>query len=49
MSWSLRKKKEGIFRTVYFVRRIFFDSCSLEARDGFIPPIFHERFDCFSL
>ena len=24
MSWSLRKKKEGIFCTVYFVRREFF-------------------------
>ena len=24
MSWSSRKKKEGIFRTVYFVRREFF-------------------------
>ena len=24
MSWSSRKKKEGIFRTVYFVRKEFF-------------------------
>ena len=25
MSWSSRKKKEGIFSTVYFVRRKFFN------------------------
>ena len=27
MSWSSPKKKEGIFCTVYFVRRIFFNIC----------------------
>ena len=29
MSWSARKKKEGIFCTVYFVRRRFFKICAL--------------------
>ena len=29
MSWSLRKKKQGIFCTVYFVRRNFFSICVL--------------------
>ena len=29
MSWSSRKKKEGIFCTVYFVRRNFFNICVL--------------------
>ena len=29
MSWSLQKKKEGIFCTVYFVRRKFFNNCVL--------------------
>ena len=28
-SWSSRKKKEGIFCTVYFVRREFFNICVL--------------------
>ena len=29
MSWSSRKKKEGIFCTVYFVRKKFFNICAL--------------------
>ena len=29
MSWSSRKKKEGIFCTVYFVRKEFFKICVL--------------------
>ena len=29
MSWSSRKKKDGIFCTVYFVRKFFFNICVL--------------------